>query len=81
MILERGVRQTLRHQGHNRHHAAVSKGKPVFSAPHLAEQHIVIELCKFGAKSPRASLPAVCLIVMIDFLLSMILDTNLLPRS
>ena len=53
MILERGVRQPLCHQGNHRHHAAVSKGKPVFSAPYLAEQHIVIELCKFGGKIPQ----------------------------
>ena len=54
MILERGVRQTLRHQGHNRHHAAVSKGKLALSAPHLAEQHIVVELREFGGKVPQS---------------------------
>ena len=53
MIFERGIRQPLRHQGHHRHHASVSKGKPVFSTPHLAEQHIVIELCEFGGKVPQ----------------------------
>ena len=60
MVLERRVRQSLRHQGHHRHHAAVSKGKPVFSAPHLAEQHIVIELCEFGGKVPQG-ISACCL--------------------
>ena len=61
MILERRVRQPLRHQGHHRHHAAVSKGEPVFSAPHLAEQHIVIELCEFGGKVPQG-ISARCLL-------------------
>ena len=42
MVLERGIRQPLRHQGHHRHHASVSKGEAVFSAPHLAEQYIII---------------------------------------
>ena len=50
METERRVRQPLRHQGHHRHHAAVSKGKFALSAPHLAEQHIVVELCEFGSE-------------------------------
>lgn len=52
MVLERGIRQSLRHQRHHRHHAAVSKGKLALSAPHLAKQYIVIELCEFGGKVP-----------------------------
>ena len=53
VVLERRVRQPLRHQGHNCHHAAVSKGKLALSAPHLAERHVVVELCEFGGEVPQ----------------------------
>ena len=57
MILERRVRQPLRHARHHRHHAAVPKGKVALSAPHLSEQNVVVELCEFGGRSsPRTSL-------------------------
>ncbi len=61
MILERGVRQPLRHQGNHRHYAAVAQGKLALSAPHLAEQHVVVELCEFGGKVPQG-IPARCLL-------------------
>ena len=53
MILERRVRQALRHQGHHRHDATVPQGELALSAPHLAEQHIVVELCEFGGELPQ----------------------------
>ena len=53
MILERRVRQPLRHQGHHRHHAAVAQGELALPAPHLAEQHVVVELCEFGSELPQ----------------------------
>ena len=52
MILERRVRQPLRHARHHRHHAAVPKGKVALSAPHLSEQNVVVELCEFGGEVP-----------------------------
>ena len=53
MVLKRRIRQSLRHQRHHCYNAAVSQRKLVFSAPHLAEQHIVIELGKLGGKQPQ----------------------------
>ena len=50
MVLKRRIRQSLRHQGHDRHQRTVAQGKLAFPAPYLAKQHFIIQLRKLWGK-------------------------------
>ena len=47
------------HQGRDGNDAAVAGGESLLPCPHLAEEHVVIELGEFGGKAPSSSRPAV----------------------
>ena len=57
VVLEGAVHQALGHQGYHRHQGAVPEGELLLPAPHLAEEHVVIELREFGGERPQG-LPA-----------------------
>ena len=50
VVLEGGVHQALGHQRGHRDQGAVPEGQLRLAAPHLAEQHVVIELREFGGE-------------------------------
>ena len=50
MIAEGRIRESLCHERDHRHKAAVTQRKLLLAAPHLAEQHIVIQRGKFWRK-------------------------------
>ena len=54
VVLKGRIRQPLRHQRHHCYNAAVPQGKLVFPAPHLPEQHIIIQFRKFRSKFPQS---------------------------
>lgn len=50
MELQRAVQNAARHQRNDGDNTAVARGKLFFTRPDLAEQHIVIQFCKFRRK-------------------------------
>ena len=63
------VHQPLRHEGDHGDQGAVPQGQLILLAPHLAEEHIVIQLSELGSKLPKASRPAVCFTAIWQLLL------------
>lgn len=50
MVLERGIGQSLRHQGHYGYDGTVAERKQIVPAPHFPEKNIIVQTCKFGGK-------------------------------
>ena len=54
VVLEGAVHQPLRHEGDHGDQGAVPQGQLILPAPHLAEEHIVIQLSELGSKLPQS---------------------------
>ena len=50
MVLERGIGQSLRHQGHYGYDGTVAERKQIVPAPYFPEKNIIVQTCKFGGK-------------------------------